>query len=181
RSQRYFQQREISVARRRPHSHKKHRRVNSAARPAATSSVRISRMHIKSFIAVISLIIGFAGVLAETPARGAEADVHAAVQRWVETLGSGKGEAPIAALYAPEAILLSTFDAKPLDTPAEIAAYFHKLTQTPNLKATVQTEKIQTFADDGTDSGLYTFSYTKDRNEVRMTARFTFVFHRTTT
>jgi hypothetical protein len=134
-------------------------------------------MRIKSFIAVVSLIIGFAGVVAETPARGAEADVHAALQRWVEALGSGKGEAPIAALYAPDAILLSTFDPKPLETPAEIAAYFHKLTQNPNLKATVQTEKIHTFADGGADSGLYTFSYTKDRKEVRVPARFKVRLH----
>src|ERR1700674_5566513 len=58
-----------------------------------SSSARTSRMRIKSFIAVVSLIIGFAGVVAETPARGAEVDVHAALQRWVEALGSGKGEA----------------------------------------------------------------------------------------
>jgi hypothetical protein len=137
-------------------------------------------MRIKSSIAVVGFIIGVAGVVAETPARGAEADVHAALHRWVETLGSGKGEAPIAALYAPDAILLSTFDPKPLETPAEITSYFHKLTQNPNLKATVQSEKIQTFADDGgEDSGLYTFSYTKDGKEVRVPARFTFVFRRT--
>jgi uncharacterized protein (TIGR02246 family) len=137
-------------------------------------------MRIKSFFAVVSLIIGVAGIATETPARGAEADVHAALQRWVETLGSGKGETAVAALYAPDAILLSTFDPKPLETPAEIIAYFHKLTQNPNLKATVQTEKVRTFADDGgEDSGLYTFSYTKDGKEVRVPARFTFVFHRT--
>jgi hypothetical protein len=136
-------------------------------------------MRIKSFIAVVTLIIGFAGVVAETPARGAEADVHAALLRWVEALGSGKGEAPIAALYAPDAILLSTFDPKPLETPTAIAAYFHQLTQNPNLKATVQTEKIDTFADGGADSGLYTFSYTKEGTEVRVPARFTFVFRRT--
>jgi hypothetical protein len=88
-------------------------------------------MRIKSFIAVVSLIIGFAVVVVETPARGAEADVHAALQRWVETLGSGKGEAPIAALYAPDAILLSTFDPKPLETPAEIAAYFSQADPEP--------------------------------------------------
>src|SRR5437660_2391533 len=131
-------------------------------------------MRIKSFIAVVSLIIGFAGVVAETPARGAEADVHAAVQRWVETLGSGRGEAPIAALYAPEAILLSTFDAKPLETPAEIAAYFHKLTQNPNLKATVQTEKIQTLPDGGADNGPYHLSSTKGGEGVRGPRRFPF-------
>lgn len=137
-------------------------------------------MRIKSFVAIVGVIIGFAVVVAETPARGAETDVHAALQRWVETLGSGRGEAPIAALYAPDAILLSTFDPKPFETPAEITAYFHKLTQNPNLKATVQTEKIQAFTDDGgADSGLYTFSYTKDGKEVRVPARFTFVFRRT--
>ncbi len=80
-------------------------------------------MRTKSFIAVVSLIIGFAGVVGETPARGAEVDVHAPLQRWVETLGSGNAEDPIAALYAPDAILLSTFDPRPLETP-EIAAYF---------------------------------------------------------
>ena len=134
---------------------------------------------IKSYKAVLDDLQKKVGVVSETPARGAEADVHAALQRWVETLGSGKGEAPIAALYAPDATLLSTFDPKPLETPAEIAAYFHKLTQNPNLKATVQTEKIRTFADGGEDSGLYTFSYTKDGKEVRVPARFTFVFQRT--
>jgi hypothetical protein len=137
-------------------------------------------MRAKAFITVVSLIIGFVGVVIETPARGAEADIHAALQRWVETLSSGKGEAPITALYAPDAILLSTFDPKPLETPTEITAYFRNLTQNPNLKATVQTEKIQTFADDGGEnSGLYTFSYTKDGKEIRLPARFTFVFHRT--
>ena len=45
-------------------------------------------MRIKSLIAVVSLIIGFAGVVAETPARGSEADVHAALQRF-KTEGRG--------------------------------------------------------------------------------------------
>ena len=101
-------------------------------------------MRIKSFIAVISLIIGFAGVVAETPARGAEADVHVAVQRWVETLGSGRGEAPIAALYAPDAILLSTFDPKPLETPAEIAADLQKSHPKPQPEGGSPDEKINT-------------------------------------
>jgi hypothetical protein len=34
--------------------------TNGAARPAATSPARTNRMRIKSFIAVVSLIIGFA-------------------------------------------------------------------------------------------------------------------------
>ena len=137
-------------------------------------------MRFTSLIAVV--LFAFVGVAIETPpARGAEADIHAALQRWVEALGSGKGEAPIAALYAPEAVLLSTFDPKPLETPAEITAYFQNLTKNPNLKATVQTEKVHAFADGGVTSGLYTFSYTKDGKEVRVPARFSFVFNRTPT
>jgi uncharacterized protein (TIGR02246 family) len=135
-------------------------------------------MRIKSFIAVV--IIGFIGAVTETtPVRAGEADIRAALQRWVEALGSGKGEAPIAALYAPDAILLSTFDPKPLETTAEITAYFQKLTKNPNLKATVQTEKVHAFTDGGVNSGLYTFSYMKDGKEVRVPARFSFVFSRT--
>src|SRR6266487_1397150 len=40
-------------------------------------------------------------------------------------------------------------------------------------------KKKKIYADDGgEDSGLYTFSYTKDGKEVRVPARFTFVFRR---
>jgi len=112
-------------------------------------------------------------------AEGPASPIHAALLEWTRALASGQGEAPIAALYAPDAILLSTFDPKPLDRPAAIAAYFHKLTQNPNLKATIDSEKIVVFGGGAADSGLYTFSYTKDGKEVRVPARFTFVWRRT--
>ena len=120
--------------------------------------------------------------LAQSPrkaARVADEIVHLRAE-WAKDLRAKQLD-QIAALYAPDAILLSTFDPKPLETPAQIAAYFQKLTQNLNLKATVQTEKIHAFADGGVDSGLYIFSYTKDGKEVRVPARFTFVFHRNPT
>ena len=130
-------------------------------------------------VVVLGLVGGGANVAADTPARPSEADIHAALRHWTEALGSGQGELPVVALYSPDAILLATFDPKPLTSRADITGYFHKLTQNPHLQATIQTEKIDLFADGGVDSGLYTFSYRKGDEEVRVPARFTFVFRRT--
>ena len=112
------------------------------------------------------------------PGSAAEGDVRAALQQWVAALASGQGEAPVAALYAPDAILLSTFNPIPLDTPSGIAGYFRALTQNPNLKAEIQTEKIVMLGDGAANSGLYTFSFTRDGKEVRVPARFVFVYRR---
>src|ERR1700730_5838992 len=61
-------------------------------------------------ILLILLCLGLpAPVLA---ADGPASPVHAALLAWTKALASGQGEAPIAALYAPDAILLSTFDPK---------------------------------------------------------------------
>jgi uncharacterized membrane protein YqiK len=108
-----------------------------------------------------------------------QAEVHAALQEWTEALASGHDEKPVTALYDRDATLLATFDPKPLETPAEIAGYFHKLTQNPELKATVQSEKIDLFDDAAVASGLYTFNYRKDGQLVELPARYTFVYRKT--
>jgi len=109
----------------------------------------------------------------------AQAEIHGALHEWTEALGNGHDEKPVTALYDNDATLLATLDPKPLETPAEIAAYFHKLTQNPELKATVQSEKIDLFGDSAVASGLYTFSYRKDGQLVELPARYTFVYRKT--
>jgi uncharacterized membrane protein YqiK len=108
-----------------------------------------------------------------------QAEIQAALQDWTEALGNGHDETAVTALYDKDATLLATFDPKPLDTPAAIAGYFHKLTQNPELKATVQTETIDLFGDAAVASGLYTFSYKKDGQRVELPARYTFVYRKT--
>jgi uncharacterized membrane protein YqiK len=108
-----------------------------------------------------------------------KAEIHAALQEWTEALGRGHDETAVTALYDKEATVLATLDPKPLETPAEIAGYFHKLTQNPELKATVQSEKIDLFGDAAVASGLYTFSYSKDGQRVELPARYTFVYRKT--
>ena len=109
----------------------------------------------------------------------AQAEIHAALHEWTEALANGHDERPVTALYDKDATLLATFDPKPLETPGEIAAYFHKLTQNPELTATVQSEKIDLFGDAAVASGLYTFSYRKDRQLLELPARYTFVYRKT--
>src|SRR6516162_2051838 len=108
-----------------------------------------------------------------------QAEIHAALQEWTEALGNGHDEKPVTALYEKGATLLATFDPRPLETPTDIAGYFHKLTQNPELKATVQSEKIDLFGDAAVASGLYTFSYKKDGQRVELPARYTFVYRKT--
>jgi uncharacterized membrane protein YqiK len=108
-----------------------------------------------------------------------KAEIHAALQEWTEALENGRGETAIAALYDKDATVLATFDPKPLETPAEIATYFHKLTQNPELKATLQSEKIDLFGDAAVASGLYTFSFKKGGQQVELPARYTFVYRKT--
>ena len=108
-----------------------------------------------------------------------QAEIHAALQEWTEALANGHDEKPVTALYDKDATLLATFDPKPLETPGEIAAYFHKLTQNPELTATVQSEKIDLFGDAAVASGLYTFSYRKDGQLLELPARYTFVYRKT--
>ena len=101
------------------------------------------------------------------------------MQGWTEALGNGHDETTVTALYDNDATLLATFDPKPLETRDEIAGYFHKLTQNPELKATVQTETIDLFGNAAVASGLYTFSYKKDGRLVELPARYTFVYRKT--
>jgi len=107
------------------------------------------------------------------------AEIHATLQGWTEALGNGHDETTVTALYDNDATLLATFDPKPLETRDEIAGYFHKLTQNPELKATVQTETIDLFGNAAVASGLYTFSYKKDGRLVELPARYTFVYRKT--
>jgi hypothetical protein len=108
-----------------------------------------------------------------------ESEIHATLKKWTDALANGHDETPVTQLYDKDATLLATFDPKPLETPTEIASYFHKLTRNPDLKATVQSEKIDLFGDAAVASGLYTLSYTKDGQPVQLPARYTFVYRKT--
>jgi uncharacterized protein (TIGR02246 family) len=108
-----------------------------------------------------------------------QAEIHAALQEWTEALENGHGATAIAALYDKDATVLATFDPKPLETPAEIAAYFHELVLKPELKATVQSEQIDLFGDAAVATGLYTFSFLQDGQREELPARYTFVYRKT--
>lgn len=131
-------------------------------------------------VLTISVLACWSACAAAAAPQGAtKAAIHAALMKWISALGSGQGEKPVAALYARDAILLATFAPRPLTTPAQIAAYFRELTKKPGLAAKVQSEKIDLFGTGAADTGLYTFRYRDGGKEVRVPARFTFVYRRT--
>src|SRR5262245_51162326 len=80
-----------------------------------------------------------------------------------------------AVLYAKDAILYPTFENK-ADTPEQLLSYFKKISANQDLQVKFNQEHIRVYDNVAINSGLYTFSYQKDGQEVRVPARYTFVY-----
>jgi uncharacterized protein (TIGR02246 family) len=94
--------------------------------------------------------------------------------KWNDALQSGQAE-NVAALYAPDAILVPTFVNEILDTPSAIITYFNTLMpRQPSSK--IITQNIRHFGPIAINSGLYDFSLATDGTETELQARFTFVY-----
>jgi uncharacterized protein (TIGR02246 family) len=108
-----------------------------------------------------------------------EAEIRQCLEAWIKAVGAGTPR-PITALYAPDAVLLATFDPKPLLTPAEREIYFINFKSRKGLKAVLDECHIQMLGDDAAmANGLYTFRYVdEDGGKTHVKARFTFVYER---
>jgi len=108
-----------------------------------------------------------------------ESEIRECLNEWLKAVGGGSPE-PVAFLYHPDAVLLATFDPKPLTTPEERKSYFANFTRKKELKAVADTCHIHVFSEDAAGaSGLYTFRYiTEGGDEMAVNARFTFNFIR---
>jgi uncharacterized protein (TIGR02246 family) len=105
--------------------------------------------------------------------------------RWADTLASRNAD-NIAGLYAPDAVLLATFNNKVtalpsgnFTTPGGILKYFQGLSKLSGLRVDYQTQVARSLGKDTVSmSGLYTFSYREGRRTVRVPARYTFVWQK---
>lgn len=112
---------------------------------------------------------------------------------WIKTVETAKGNATqVAALYAPDAILLPTLSPeikiKLSDntsqelydfTNKDIREYFIGFTSLKDLTANTSQLYTQVFNDVAINTGLYTFTYLDDKgNKVDVPARFTFVYEK---
>jgi len=108
-----------------------------------------------------------------------QADVQAAYQNWCRQIGLAKGNPDaILKLYAPDAILLSTFAPNILyNRKGDIRDYFATLTRYPEIQCVPEKLVTQILNGVAVNSGFYHFSYLDaDGKVVNIPARFTFVY-----
>ncbi|HUY69211.1 MAG TPA: SgcJ/EcaC family oxidoreductase [Alphaproteobacteria bacterium] len=106
-------------------------------------------------------------------------EIRQCLDRWIAAVGNGSS-IPVTALYAPDAVLLPTFDGKVLATPATRRFYLTAFKARKGLKAKVDECHIRMLGEDAAmANGLYTFRYKDADGEITtVRARFTFVYAR---
>jgi len=99
------------------------------------------------------------------------------LRSWVAAVNRGSVE-EVVALYAKDAVLLSTFSAPILSSVAAIRDYFERLAARPGLSVTLHEKTLRTRPVGGSAhilSGIYCFRFEVDGEPLSFEARFTFV------
>lgn len=96
---------------------------------------------------------------------------------WAEAMASRKTE-NVLAMYDEDAVLIATFEKKPITNQEDRKKYFDGLLKKENLKVTYNEIHADIEDDVLTANGLYTFSFTEAGKVVEAPARFTFVFEK---
>ena len=105
-----------------------------------------------------------------------EAQIAALFDRWNAALQTLDPKA-VAALYAPDAVLLPTVSNQVRRTPAEIEDYFVRFLQ-KRPRGTILQANIRIFGDLAIDSGVYAFDLTTEEGDTPVLCRYTFVYRR---
>jgi uncharacterized protein (TIGR02246 family) len=132
----------------------------------------------KSFFAsifAITTILSTPALASEKTEEDENKNAKAQYQKWAAAIKSHDAER-IVDLYDDEAVLLSTFDGKPIIKRQERLKYFESLTKKKDLDVTLNEAFYEENGDIAIANGLYTFSYTENGKKVDVPARFSFVF-----
>lgn len=98
------------------------------------------------------------------------------LQKWVDAI-KARDAAKIVALYDDQAVLLSTFDPKPIVDQTARLAYFEGLTKKDALSVKLNENFYEENGDIAIANGTYTFSYKDEAGKtVEVPARYSFVF-----
>jgi uncharacterized protein (TIGR02246 family) len=104
--------------------------------------------------------------------------VKEALNTWLKAVASGGPDA-VMTLYADDAVLLPTLAPGVHANPAKRLEYFKVFTANENLQGKIDELHTRVFGDVGINSGLYTFSFKKNGQDVSAAARFSFVYKKT--
>ena len=104
-------------------------------------------------------------------------EIQKVFDAWLAAVSSGSSD-EVVKLYTKDAVLLPTLSPRVHNTPELRKEYFDVFTAKENLKGTVNEEHIRVFGNMAVNSGLYTFTYTRDGEKIEVPARFSFVYHK---
>lgn len=129
------------------------------------------------FVGCAGLILLAGGCRATTDAHEpTQEDVARLFSQWNDALQTGMAD-KVVELYAPNAILLPTVSNKVRHNSTEIKDYFaHFLESKPIPK--INEQNIRVYGPVAVNSGIYTFTLTRDGKPDEVRARYTFVYHR---
>ncbi len=102
------------------------------------------------------------------------------VQHWLNTVGTGDTQA-VTNLYLPRAVLVATFENRPLQGRREILQYMNKfIGEKPGLSGRILEQIVQTPTPGiCVVSGVYEFAWPEPSGGQTQKARFTYVFEKT--
>ena len=107
-----------------------------------------------------------------------EAEIAALFDRWNAALGTGDPE-KVAALYAPDAVLLPTASPQIRTTHAEIVDYFEHFLQLKPVGTKLRTVVEVLDNNTAVDAGVYRFTLTNADGTTRdVDARYTYVYEK---
>lgn len=113
--------------------------------------------------------------VAATPSDPKQAEIAALFDRWNATLATGDAD-KVTALYAADGVLEPTVSNQVRTSPAEIKDYFTKFLKM-KPQAVINYREIRILADGAAlDTGVYTFTITKDGKVQKVHARYTYVY-----
>ncbi|MDX9690297.1 MAG: DUF4440 domain-containing protein [Proteobacteria bacterium] len=104
--------------------------------------------------------------------------VKEALNTWLNAISIGAPDA-VMTLYADDAVVLLAFAPGVHANPAKRLEYFKMFTANENLQCKIDELHTRVFGDIGINSGLYTFTFKKNGQDVSMAARFSFVYKKT--
>jgi uncharacterized protein (TIGR02246 family) len=103
---------------------------------------------------------------------GPKEDVAAATAKWGETLGQNDPDR-VVALYATDAVLWGTLSPTVRADRAALRDYFVTAFKVlPNLKVSFGEQLIRVYGTTAVNTGYYTFSYVKEREQKTLPARY---------
>ncbi len=105
-------------------------------------------------------------------------EIKEVLNTWLKAVSSGGPDA-VMTLYADDAVLLPTLAPGVHNNPAKRLEYFKVFTANQDLKGTIDELHTRVYGDVAVNSGLYTFTFKKNGQDVSAAARFTYVYRKT--